>query len=67
MSPADQYRKLAAELQAKATIESDESHAAELDALARSYLRLAEQADQNSETDLWFEYGPKAELEGGEP
>jgi len=42
MSPADQYRKLAAELQAKATIESDASHAAELDALARSYLRLAE-------------------------
>lgn len=64
MSPADQYRKLAAELRARAGSERNEGVAAELDALARSYQRLAEQADQNSETDLWIEFGPKSALDG---
>ena len=67
MSPADQYRKLAAELKARATTESNASVAAELHALARSYQRLAEQAEHNSQTDLWLEFGPKPALDGGEP
>ncbi len=67
MSPAEWYRKLAAELRAKASSESSASVAAELDALARSYQRLAQQADHNSETDLWFEFGPKPALDGGKP
>ncbi len=67
MSPAEHYRKLAAELKAKATTESNASVAAELDALSRSYQRLAEQAEHNSATDLWFEFGPKPALDGGKP
>jgi hypothetical protein len=66
MSPAEQYRKLAAELTCKAGAECNEDVAAELSALARSYVRLAEQADQNGETDLWFEFGAKPALDGGE-
>jgi hypothetical protein len=67
MSPADQYRQLAAELGCKARGERNESLAAELSALARAYLRLAEQADQNSGTDLWFEFGGKPALDESEP
>lgn len=66
MSPAEQYRQLAAELESRARGERNESLAAELSALARGYLRLAEQADQNSGTDLWFEFGAKPALDGGE-
>jgi hypothetical protein len=66
MRSADQYRRLAAELKAKAASEQIQSVADELDGLARSYLRLAEQADQNSSTDLWIEIGPKLSLEGNE-
>jgi hypothetical protein len=51
MRSADQYRKLAAELKAKASSEHNQGIAAELDGLARSYLRLAEQAEQNSSID----------------
>jgi hypothetical protein len=64
MSPADQYRKLASELKSKASAERNQGFAAELKALARSYLRLAEQAEQNGETDLWLEFGAGPALNG---
>ena len=64
MSPAEQYRRLAAELKSKAAAECNVDVAAELNALARSYLRLAEQAEQNGQTDLWLELGAKPALEG---
>jgi hypothetical protein len=63
MRTADQYRKLAAELKAKANSEVNQSVAVELDGLARSYLRLAAQAEQNSTVDLWLEVGPKLALD----
>jgi hypothetical protein len=62
MNPADQYRKIAAELRAKAAREKNGRLATEWAHLARCYLRLAEQADQNSFADIWFESGPKASL-----
>ena len=63
MRTADQYRQLAAELKAKASSEQNQSVAAELDNLARSYLRLAAQAEQNSSNDLWIEIGPRLTLD----
>lgn len=55
MSPAQQYRKLAAELQAKARQENDGSVKAEWNHLAQCYLRLAEQAEKNSRFDVTYE------------
>ncbi len=60
----DQYRIIAAVLQAKAASEQNELDAAEWDNLARAYLRLAEQADKNRFADIWMEYGPKPTLGG---
>ncbi len=51
----DQYRIIAAELQAKAADEHNETIAAEWNSLARAYLKLAEHADKNS-------YGPNPKL-----
>ena len=67
MRSADQYRKLAAELKAKAMSERNQGVAAELDGLARSYLRLAAQAEQNSSIDLWIEIGPRPALDADVP
>ena len=67
MRSADQYRKLSAELKVKAANEQDQSLASELDVLARSFLRLAEQAERNSSTDLWLEVGPKLRLDDDLP
>ncbi len=64
MSTGDQYRKIAAELRARAAKEQNELWAAEWNILARAYLRLAEQADRNSFADIWVEYGPKPRLDG---
>ncbi len=66
MTNADSYRKIAAELKAKAAKERSAQLASELDSLARCYLRLAEQADQNSFQDLWLEVGPKTRMREGE-
>jgi hypothetical protein len=66
MTPAEQYRALAAELRAKAASETNETLVAEWTQLAQSYLRLAEQADQNTLADIWIEVGPKLSL-GDEP
>jgi hypothetical protein len=59
MTTADTYRRLAAELKAKALNVPSDKAAAELDHLARCYIRLAKQADQNSRLDISAEFGPK--------
>ncbi len=63
MTPAEQYRALASKLKAPAANERDEILASEWMQLARSYLRLAEQADQNTLADVWIEVGPKLSLD----
>jgi hypothetical protein len=58
MTPADQYRIRAAELRAKAHEERNARLAAEYDHLAKSYIRLAEQADRNQNLDVTYEPRP---------
>ena len=56
MTPADQYRVKAGDLAALARAERDPFQKAEYERLSLSYLRLAEQADRNSKTDIiWFD------------
>ena len=55
MTPWDQYRIKAAEFHARAACENSPTLKTELESLARSYLRLAEQAEQNSRLDLTYE------------
>jgi hypothetical protein len=55
---AEDYRAKAAELDAKASVESDPFARAELHRLAESYRRLADQADRNSLTDVVYEPAP---------
>ena len=52
MTLAEQYRNLAAGLRAKIRSENNEQFKAEWEDLARSYLRLAEQAELHDRTDL---------------
>jgi hypothetical protein len=54
--PAEQYRRKAAELSAKALQEPRPELKAEYRRLAASYRRLAEQAERNSTLDMM--YGP---------
>ncbi len=56
MTPAERYRATAAELKAKAACDNSGRTAPELESLALAYLRLAEQADQNSRADVWAEF-----------
>jgi hypothetical protein len=58
MAAGDQYRVRAAEFEAKAKCESNPEIQASFEHLARSYRRLAEQADRNSLTDLVYEVPP---------
>ena len=58
MAQSDQYRIKAAELTALARAETHPTLSAELERLAMSYLRLAEQADRNSKTDVVYESAP---------
>ncbi len=55
MTPATHYRTLAAQLRARARTEEAPQLRAELDHLAQCYVRLAEQADRNSQTDVSYE------------
>ncbi len=66
MTFVDSYRKIAAELRAKAFNAPTDQTAAELDNLAKAYLRLARQAEQNRYADIWAEFGPRARLDGDE-
>lgn len=55
MTSAEQYRAKAVEFAAKARVEDDPEVRAQLEALSLSYLRLAEQADRNAQTDIIYE------------
>lgn len=58
MTPGDEYRVKAAELRAQALHEIDPQTKADREALAAAYLRLAEQAESNSKTDVVYETPP---------
>jgi hypothetical protein len=65
MGTAEQaYRKIAFELRARALKAPTDADAFRIDALAQCYLRLAEQAEQNSRADIWAEFGPKNPIKG---
>jgi hypothetical protein len=64
MRAGDSYRRMAAELRAKAKAQSTATLALEMEHLALCYLRLAQQADDNSQQDVWFEVGSKTRLDG---
>jgi len=55
MSPVDDYRAKAAHLRALARLEAKRPLGREYDRLARAYVRLAEQAERNSRTDVVYE------------
>jgi len=55
MTPATHYRTLAARLRARAKAEDKPQVRAELENLAQCYVRLAEQADRNCQTDVTYE------------
>lgn len=59
MTTGDDYRVKAAELRARARWETDPAIGAELEGLARAYLRLADQAERNSLIDLSYETPPR--------
>ncbi len=55
MSSADWYKRLAAELHARARNEKSANLKGEWDHLADCYERLAEQAERNERTDTTYE------------
>jgi hypothetical protein len=55
MTPADRYRTLAARFMAQAKSEQNLKLRSEWQYLAVCYLRIAEQADRNSRTDVVYE------------
>jgi hypothetical protein len=55
MTSADHYRALAAQCDAKAKQEADWQIRAEWEHMARSYHRLAQQAERNAQTDVTYE------------
>ena len=59
MIPGDEYRVRAASLRARAKREAKPAVRAELEGLAQSYLRLAEQAERNAHTDIVYEWVPR--------
>jgi hypothetical protein len=58
MTPADLYRVKAGDMAALARAESDPFQKAEYERLSLAYLRLADQADRNSQTDVVYEPPP---------
>jgi hypothetical protein len=58
MTPADEYRVKAGDLAAFARAESDPFQKAEYERLSMAYLRLADQAERNSQTDVVYETPP---------
>jgi hypothetical protein len=68
MNPANQYRGLAAELEAKARTELSPDLRTEWMHLAMGYRRLAQQADRNSLTDVVYEpaWGSSRRKDDGE-
>jgi hypothetical protein len=66
MTTAEQYRKVAADLRAKAAQAPTQDLALQWENLAKCHTRLSEQAEQNSFQDLWFEYGSRTREGEGE-
>ena len=58
MAQRELYLLRAAELSAKAQTESATADKSEFENLARAYLRLAEQALRNAQTDVIYEPAP---------
>ena len=58
MTPAEQYRVKASEMAALARAETHPFQKAEYERLSLSYLRLADQAERNSQTDVVYETPP---------
>lgn len=56
MSPADRYRALAAHLRTRAAAEQSLMLKMQWANLAQCYVRLAEQADENSRADIVYEF-----------
>jgi hypothetical protein len=67
LAPAGHYRRLAAQLRAKARDEHASHLRAEWEHLADCYIRLAEQADRNTFTDITYEPPFRPPLDDGEP
>jgi hypothetical protein len=69
MSPADRYRALAAHLRSRAAGEQSPMLRVQWANLAQCYVRLAEQADENSRTDIVYEFdrSPRRGGVGGDP
>lgn len=67
MTTADHYRIKAAELNAKARLETNSDLRSELEHLAASYLRLAEQADRNNRVDITYETPSMSERQKQQP
>lgn len=65
MTPADQYRALAARFRAHARSTDNPRLGAEWEHLARCYIRLAEQAERNLGLDLVYETPVRREAEDG--
>jgi len=65
MRPADRYRALAAHLRARASRETSPELRALWANLAQCYVRLAEQADQNSRADIVYEFDRSDRRGGG--
>ncbi len=59
MTRAEEYRVKAGDLAALARAETDPFGKAEYWKLCRAYLRLAEQAEHNSKTDIVYETPPQ--------
>jgi hypothetical protein len=59
MAVGDNYRAKALELLVRAETEDDLQMRAELENLAAAYLRLADQAERNSELYLIYEPSPR--------
>jgi hypothetical protein len=67
MTPGDEYRARAAELRAKAQGDAAPAIQHEYENLALAYLRLAAQADRNSQTDVVYEHAPDRPRNGTNP
>jgi hypothetical protein len=64
VSPADQYRALAARFRAHARTTESARLATEWEHLARCYVRLAEQAERNLDLDIVYETPPPPQSRG---
>jgi hypothetical protein len=65
MGPGDEYRVKALEFRAMASCEINPSVRAEFENLAQAYMRLAEQAERNSQLDLTYETPPIKKSDDG--